>query len=286
MSRSPLVEAAGDYLARGLAVIALSGKTPNTLKHKRGLYDALRGAPESEEDWTFIASFFDHKATTGIGILTGEPYVVVDIDGEEGAEQWRDLARDAHTPDRWVAKTGRGLHLWYAPSLDLLVPSGEGFAGPGTIKLGPKLDLKGFGGYVAAPPSLHPDGHRYEWLLEPGDEPPIEAPEPLLKEVRDHLFDLKQALAAKNVRRKAWGPRYKEGDHVYYAQPGHDALIKGMKEAGEGNRNAYLHWAAATLGEEGGQEEDFEALFDAAIANGLTREESTRTIRSARRAHG
>jgi hypothetical protein len=286
VTRSPLTEAAGDYLSRGLAVIALTGKTPNVQKHRRGLYDALRGEPETEADWEFIESFMDHRATTGIGILTGEPYVVVDIDGEEGAIQWRDLAGDAHMPDRWVAKTGRGLHLWFAPSTDLLVPSGEGFVGPGTLKLGPKLDLKGYGGYVAAPPSAHPDGHTYEWLLPPGEDPPIEAPEPLLKEVRDHLFDLKQAMAAKAIRNKAWGPKYKPGDHVYYAQPGHDSLIKGMKEAQEGNRNAYLHWAAATLSEEGGQEEDFEALFAAATANGLLKEESIRTIKSARRGHG
>lgn len=282
-----LIEAAGDYLTRGLAVIALTGKTPNVRLHKRGLYDALRGAPESPEDWAFINGFFSHPQTTGIGILTGEPYIVVDIDGEEGAKQWRDMTGDEGVSDRWVAKTGRGLHLWYSPSLDLLTPSGDsGFVGPGTIKLGPKLDMKGYGGYVAAPPSRHPDGHMYEWLLEPADEPPMEAPEALLKEVRDHLFDLKQAMLAKGLRNKAWGPRYQEGDHVYYAQPGHDALIKGMKEAQEGNRNAYLHWAAATLSEEGGQDEDFEALYEAALANGLTREETVRTIKSAKRSHG
>jgi hypothetical protein len=72
-------------------------------------------------------------------------------------------------PNRWVAKTGRGLHLWYSS----IEPSGS-------MKLGTLLDLKGQGGYVAAPPSLHPDGHRYTWLLEPDDEPPMEAPDALL----------------------------------------------------------------------------------------------------------
>lgn len=280
-----LERAAADYLTRGLAVIALTGKTPNVRLHKRGLYDALRGAPETAEDYQFIAGFFRHPDTTGIGILAGEPYVVVDIDGEEGAQQWRDLAGDQYMPDRWVAKTGRGLHLWFAPGLDLLVPSGEGFVGPGTLKMGPKLDLKGYGGYVAAPPSRHPDGHTYEWLIPP-DGAPMEAPAALQKELRDHIFDLQGKIAAKNIRSKAWGPRYVEGDTVFYAQPGHDALIKGMTTAEEGNRNAYLHWAAATLSEEGGQDEDFEALYEAALANGLTKEETVRTIKSAKRTHG
>jgi hypothetical protein len=269
-----------------MAVIALTGKTPNVRLHKRGLYDALRGAPEGASDWEFIAGFFEHRETTGIGLLTGEPYIVVDIDGEEGAVQWRDIAGDDYMPDRWVSKTGRGLHLWFNPGIGGLQAIGDRIVGPGTLKLGPKLDMKGYGGYVAAPPSAHPDGHTYEWLLPPDGDFPMEAPEGLQKEVRDHQFDLKQSLAAKALRNKAWGPRYQPGDTVFYAQPGHDSLIKGMKAAEEGNRNAYLHWAAATLGEEGGVEEDFEALYEAALGNGLTREETVRTIKSARRAHG
>lgn len=283
---SDLFDSACDYLWRGLAVIALTGKTPNVKLHKHGIYDSLRGAPETEEDWRFVASFFSHPDTTGIGILTGEPYLVLDIDGEEGAKQWQEMAGDDWMPDRWVAKTGRGLHLWYAPSIDLLIPSGMGVVGPGTIKLGPKLDLKGFGGYVAAPPSLHPDGHTYEWLVPPGDDAPMEAPEPLLKEIRDHVFDLKQSLLAKQTRRNAWGPAYKPGDTRFYAQPGHDHIIEAMGKAEEGNRNAFLHWAAATLAEEGGADEEFEALGAAAIELGLTQVETRRTIRSARRAHG
>ena len=81
-----LTKAAGEYLSLGLAVIALTGKTPNVKVHPHGLYDALRGAPESDADWEFIARFMDHKDTTGVGILVEYPYVVVDIDGEEGAE--------------------------------------------------------------------------------------------------------------------------------------------------------------------------------------------------------
>jgi len=281
-----MADSAGDYLRRGLSIIALTGKTPNVSIHKRGIYDCLKGAPESEDDWALIYRALNHRDTTGIGILTGLPYVVVDIDGEEGAEQWAEVAGADYLTDRWVAKTGRGLHLWYNPGLSLLVPSDDGFVGPGTIKLGPKLDLKGFGGYVAAPPSRHPDGGVYEWLAEPGDEPPFEVPKGLARLIEEHIADLRMAIEAKDVRRNAWGPRWEWGDHVYYAQAGHDSLIAGMKTAHEGNRNAYLHWAAATLAEEGGVEDDFEQLYSAALANGLTSEESTRTIRSARRAHG
>lgn len=282
MTYGPLTLAAGDYLARGLAVIALTGKTPNVKLHKHGLKDALRGAPESAADWEFIAGFFEHRDTTGVGILTEWPYVVVDIDGEEGAQQWRELlgddeiGREDWVPTRWVAKTGRGLHLWYH-TFELKT---------GTIKLGPKLDLKGDGGYVAAPPSKHPDGHTYEWILSPGDDGPMEVPQPLREVIENRLFDLQMSAEAKRIRRAAWGPRYAEGDHVFYAQANHDRLIEGMATALDGNRNNYLHWAASTLAEEGGSEEEFKQLEEAALAVGLEAIETRRTLRSARRAHG
>ena len=279
-----LIDAAGDYLTRGLSVIALSGKTPNVTMHKGGLNDAPIGAPESEEDWQFVARFFAHKDTTGIGIVIPYPYVVVDIDGEEGAIQWADLLDDRRTGNllkdvRWVAETPRlpagGLHLWYTCA----TPTGS-------IKLGSKLDLKGQLSYVAAPPSLHPDGGTYKWLREPGDEPVMEAPEALTTLIEDHAFDLRGKLEAKAERARAYGPRWQSGDHVYYAQASHDSLIERMKTAAEGNRNAYLHWAAATLAEEAGTAEEYEQLAEAALAVGLEPEETRRTIRSARRAHG
>jgi len=272
-----LIDAAGDYLTRGLSVIALSGKTPNVTMHKGGLNDALIGAPESEEDWQFVARFFAHKDTTGIGIVIPYPYVVVDIDGEEGAEQWMALVgKDYELDAAWVAKTPRlpagGLHLWYTCA----TPTGS-------IKLGSKLDLKGQLSYVAAPPSLHPDGGTYKWLREPGDEPVMEAPEALTTLITYHATQKERRIGGKAQRHVIRGPRWQPGDHTFYAQSGFDGVIAKVKSAEEGNRNAMLYWAAATIAEEGGQGEDFEKLAEAALAVGLEREETKRTIRSAGR---
>jgi hypothetical protein len=276
VTHSPLVEAAADYLNRGLAVIALAGKTPNGQVHRHGLHEPIVGDVLTAEDYQLLAGAFNHPATTGIGILTRWPYVVLDIDGEEGAQQWSEIVGEMNVaPDTWVAKTGRGVHLWFATHIRT-----------GTIKLGPKLDLKGEGGYVAAPPSLHPDGHRYEWLIEPSTAYVAEAPDALMELIEDHVFDIEGKKAAKVIRTNAWGPKYKPGDHVFYAQANHDRLIEGMTTAEEGNRNAYLHWAASTLAEEAGSDEEYEQLAEAALAVGLTREEVRRTVKSARRAHG
>lgn len=270
---SDLVTWAGEYLKMGFEVIALSGKTPNVTLHKNGLHSALSGEPETDEDWDFVRGFFEHPDTTGVGIVIPYPYVVVDIDGEEGAIQWEELLGGKwEIPPHWVARTGRGLHLWYAS-----------LQATGTIKLGSKLDLKGQGGYVAAPPSAHPDGGTYEWMLSPGAEAPLEAPEPLARRIAQHAFDLEGRMLTKQHRRVARKPRYQPGDTVFYAQLGYQALIDGMKEAEDGNRNNYLHWAAATMAEEGGIDEDFEELRQAALDIGLEPVEVKRTIRSARR---
>jgi len=274
----PLSDAAADYLNLGLSIIALSGKTPNVDIHRRGLHEPIVGPVDTPEDWALIYRVFRHPATTGVGIVIPYPYVVVDIDGEEGADQWLDLVglqESMPVGDSWVAKTGRGLHLWYAS-----------FIPTGSMKLGPQLDLKGQNSYVAAPPSVHPDGHRYEWLVSPLESNVTEAPIALVRLIEDHAYDVASAAEARETRRHAWGPKWQEGDHRYYAQAAHDSIISGMGGAAEGNRNNYLHWAAATLAEEGASAEEFEQLAEAALAVGLERVEVHRTLRSARRTRG
>jgi hypothetical protein len=250
----------------GLPVIALNGKTPNTHMHRNGLKDAL-GMDSNGE--VFERSF-RHPWTTGIGIVIPFPYLVVDIDGEAGARNWIDNYGDI--PDRWVAKTGRGLHLWYA----CMEPTGSG-------RLAEQLDLKGQGGYVAAPPSQHPDGHRYTWLAEPSlDYPPMEAPPALVRWITLRNADQARARLAKEMLPRVHHAALEDG--ILYPTLGWEALVAKMAEAGSGNRNNYLHWAAATMAEEHATDEDLQALYDAAIAAGLTRRETLLTIRSAMKA--
>lgn len=273
---------AASYLNLGLSVIALTGKTPNVEVHKRGLHEPIVGPfdYDSAEDIALLERVFLHPATTGIGIVIPYPYVVVDIDGEEGAQQWNDFFEvdplDVALADlTWTARTPRGMHIWYAS-----------FIATGSMKLGSKLDLKGQNSYVAAPPSLHPEGGRYGWLISPWEANVTEAPIPLVRLIEDHAYDVASAQEARETRRHAWGPQWQEGDHRYYAQASHDSIIERMSSAAEGNRNNYLHWAAATLAEEGASAEEFEQLAEAALAVGLERVEVHRTLRSARRTRG
>jgi hypothetical protein len=262
-----LTRAAFDYLHLGLPVIALTGKQPNGAVHPHGLSE-----PFPPHTQVGVANAMEHPRTTGVGIVIPYPYLVVDIDGEEGARLWmRDYG---DIPDRWVAQTGRGLHMWYST----MEPTGNG-------RLGDRLDLKGQGGYVAAPPSAHPDGGHYFWLAEPSLQyPPMEAPDALIR-----WITLRNADRARAQLSKERSPRVRhnmlEGG-MLWATYSWDGLIENMTKAEAGNRNNYLHWAAATLAEEGATEEELQSLFDAAINAGLAHRETRMTIRSAMKAAG
>ncbi len=265
-----LPDAAREYVALGLRVIALSGKQPNTALHPHGLYDALDAETPKEQ----FDTVFGHRLTTGVGILTAYPYFVIDIDGEEGARAWREIVGERDfIPDRWVAKTGRGLHVWYAHETRT-----------STRKLGPKLDLKGDGGYVAAPPSAHPDGGKYEWLLPPGGMPPIEPPQGLMQTLYDISWERARHEAPQ--ARGRFGAPLKDG--ILYATQSVDGILKRMREAERGERNDILNWAAFRMAEGGANEDTFALLTVAAREAGLPEREIATTIRSAQKgfAHG
>jgi putative DNA primase/helicase len=87
-----------------------------------------------------------------IGIAIPSDIVAVDVDGPDGVEA---LARGGYTlPETASVETGRGYHQLYRTTEPI---------GPRTAVL-PKVDLRGPGSYLVAPPSLHRNGRRYRWL--------------------------------------------------------------------------------------------------------------------------
>jgi Bifunctional DNA primase/polymerase, N-terminal len=261
-----IYRAARAYVAKGMPVIALSGKAPNAYVHRHGLKDAI-----TADDGSLGEAMSDAR-TTGVGIVLQPGMIVVDIDGEEGAQQWLTLMGESnYLPESWVAKTGRGLHLYMGTLL-----------APNTMKLGPKLDLKGYGGYVVAPPSQHPvTGGFYEWLEPPYGHLP-QAPEALEVQIAELLHE-RELRRAENVERRSRARKPLEDGQLYPVAT-FDSIIQRVCEEPEGNRNALLYWAARTVREDGGDPEDIEALGESAVESGLSLKEVKRTIRSALRA--
>jgi len=183
---SAQLQAALDYAARGWLVIPLHTPTARGCscgkadcasvgKHprcKNGLKDATTN-PAAIRQW------WKQWPDANIGIATGPEsnLLVLDVDGKQGEDSLIKLAREGCTlPDSYVVKTGSGSHLYFR------YPSGRDVRNSAS-KLAPGLDIRGAGGYVVAPPSLHRNGTQYEPLES--SVPPVDVPEWLLTFIRE-----------------------------------------------------------------------------------------------------
>jgi putative DNA primase/helicase len=181
MSAGNMREAALRLAARGLPVLPLhtpDDKAPvgqtadgtpsggcscwkpectNTGKHPR-TPNGLQGATTDPE---IIRKWWTRWPRANIGIRTGEALpgggylAVLDIDPRnDGDAQIEELeAEHGALPDTVTVSTGGGGWHYYMKSEEPV--SGR--------KIGKGIDLKGLGGYVIAPPSLHASGRRYGW---------------------------------------------------------------------------------------------------------------------------
>jgi hypothetical protein len=149
-----------DYAARGWAVMPLKAKKKDP--HFDLIKNAYLGATT---DQTLINFWFDidPKANIGIACVTSG-LVVLDVDFRNGG-QYFDEMRETYT-----VKTGDGFHYYY--KID------QGLSLKGTI--GDGIDVK-YKGYVAAAPSIHPNGLIYEVV---SDIEPISLPEAILEMVQ------------------------------------------------------------------------------------------------------
>jgi hypothetical protein len=183
MSASDLLAAALEYAQRGWLVIPVHtptaqgcscerAKCPNPGKHPR----TAHGWKEGTRDPAEIRTWWRLWPDANIGIITGRGsgIVVLDVDGKHGEESMADLARrGCRLPDTFTVHTGGGgQHLYF------LLPEGVEVRNSQS-KIAPGLDIRGEGGHVVAPPSLHRAGARYE--VNESAIPPTPCPEWLVR---------------------------------------------------------------------------------------------------------
>lgn len=136
----------------GLKAFPCNGKTPVT----------LHGCKDATTDPVQIARWWGNGSTYNVAIATGHGLVVLDVDadhnvGKYGDETLAELERKyGPLPETWTCLTGGGGAHYYFQCDDPALTVAVGFA--------PGLDYRGAGGYVIAPPSIHPTtGRAYEW---------------------------------------------------------------------------------------------------------------------------
>lgn len=157
-----ILEEAHRYANAGLYVIPI---------RERDKRPAIRTGPEHMKMATVshgvIWSWFTKHPEWNVAIAcSSSRIVVIDVDGPEGETVLAHFVRvHGELPATWEAKTSRGRHLLYR------WPEGHRIA---TSSAGPKLDIRGAGSYIVAPPSIHPSGSIYEWTVT--DVPIPEAP--------------------------------------------------------------------------------------------------------------
>jgi hypothetical protein len=139
---------------RGVAVFPCQprGKAPAC---QRGVHDATT-------DIVRINSWWRGCPELNIGIATGSAsgFFVVDIDGEDGESSLRTLeAVHGAIPPTVEVITGKGRHCYFRLGEHGAVANTVGTIGKG-------IDTRGDGGYVLAPPSVHPSGRAYAWSVD------------------------------------------------------------------------------------------------------------------------
>ncbi|MEW6628521.1 MAG: phage/plasmid primase, P4 family [Pseudomonadota bacterium] len=215
-------------------------------------YQTERASPDLVRRWSQMES--------NIGIATGavSGLVVLDLDSDEAVQE----AERRGIPNTITVKTGKGLHVY--------------FQHPGT-EIGnragilPGWDIRGDGGYVVAPGSVHPSGAIYEWQNPPGLFE--------LAPLPDWLADM---LARKEPERRSEPANDRAGP---WAEAAMRNELADLAKAAEGQRNAALNKAAFSLAQivAGGHLNESEVkrrLHTTAAAIGLDASEIGKTIES------
>jgi hypothetical protein len=156
-----LLEAALGYAAQGIPVFPLKAKEKVPL--------TVRGFKDATTDEQTIRAWWTRWPNANVGIPTGAAsgWAVVDIDAQGGGlDSLKELV-DAYgeIPTGRRSKTGNG-------GAHLIFQHVNGFRNSAS-KLAKGIDTRGDGGYIVAPPSVHPNGTVYQWTDEgePGELP-------------------------------------------------------------------------------------------------------------------
>jgi len=212
VTRNKLLASALWFANKGMSVIPIHTPTGGTCscgapscsspgKHPR----TANGLKDATTDTAQIRAWWAKWPDANIGIVTGavSGIVVLDIDDRhDGDETLRDLeVKNGDLPRTWRFLTGGGgQHVVLKhPGLEIRNHAG---------KIGTGLDVRGDGGYIVAPPSLHVSGRRYAASVDhhPSDTPIADMPPWLIDALRaDEKPKAKPATHWRGLIETGWG---------------------------------------------------------------------------------
>ena len=209
-----------------------------------------------------VKKWFKQWPKANLGIVTGERsnLLVLDIDGEEGKNSIIGL----ELPETLNVVTARGNHYYFT------LPETLKFVSTTRAGLLSGVDTRGRGGFIVAPPSIHPSGHEYHWIHS--DSVVANAPEWLVQS----LIPSKRSVSKISVSLKEKNSRY--------ARSALRSEFDAVAMAPVGMRNMRLNQAAFSMGTliPGVLDIEFvaEALARAAFNSGLSDGEIKKTLLS------
>lgn len=195
--RSTPMEYALRYAACGLRVHPLYEVDPGTqvcacqagaacIEKQRGKHPRLGGWQEkATTDADTVRAWWTRWPSAGVGLATGSAsgVWVLDIDGPE-AGAWYEAQVATHGLTRTLGvETSRGFHLYWRWTNAAPVRNAQGLKAVNA----PNVDVRGEGGYVCAPPTVHRSGFSYRWEADIGacQDEMVEAPAWLLDIVKE-----------------------------------------------------------------------------------------------------
>src|SRR5262245_4186603 len=145
MSSDSLLEVALDYCAATWPVFPVDRATKKPLVEWKPFQDRL---PTEEE----VKAWWQRWPQANIGMATGQlsGLVVIDCDSEDAARRFIETYPEAARTLQ--VRTGRGRHFYFQWAEDIRNSAGL---------LGPGIDVRGEGGFVVLPPSIHMNGEPY-----------------------------------------------------------------------------------------------------------------------------
>jgi hypothetical protein len=166
-------EAIRRYHGAGLRPIALWGLLASgKCACERPDCENSRGKHPIEPNWQRLPSKLDylletvHHVTCNVGLAMGiQPrgdfLIAVDCDGPDELLEQLQVKANCKLPPTLTSLTRKGTHRIYSVSDGVVIGNrAKLLKAP---KGSPDIDIRGEGGQIVAPPSLHYSGHQYRW---------------------------------------------------------------------------------------------------------------------------